>query len=257
MALLRRIIAIVIVTMQSVFAAHIGITDNGQMNIKDEEIDRSLVPMIRLPKDSGGYQRPTSAILDPEGFTTKQIDRYSDNGLRPESEIKPIVRPGRTFSDLLKRHRTDNLASRVSKFGSEMQKHGLNGIIAFQDETEPKSKKIIKVPLNDGSCFIDGNKVMNSEEIYENDCGKLQCINSEVIWMLKPLAKGLPRCEGMKAVPSMYASYAKIRILDDDVEHFIATGTSPSETRPDIDIVDQRKKHEEASRKMVEAEHWD
>lgn len=255
MTLLRRMIAIVILTIQSVSAAHIGITDNGQMDIKDEEIDRSLVPMIRLPKDSGGYQRPTSAILDPEGFTTKQMDRYSDNGFRPESEIKPIVRPGRTFSDLLKRHRTDNLASKVSRFGSEMQKHAFNGIIAFQDETEPKPKRIIHMPLNDGNCFIDGNKVMNSEEIYDNDCGKLQCMNSEVIWMLKPFAKGIPHCEGMKAVPSMYASYVKIRILDGDNDHFL--GTNPSETQPDMDIIDQRKKHEEASRKMVEAEHWD
>ena len=237
---------------QLTVAAYIGINSNKNIPMKDDEFDRSLVPMIRLPRQHSMFIKPSiSSYLNEAELTEQEDNKYTDNGLRPETDIRPIHSQSRKFADILKHQKAFN--EDVKNNEVENTPMGANGLIAVHGETEEDRKKEFLAP-NEGSCDIDGHKVINSEEIFQNDCGTLQCIDSEVTWSLKPLAKTLPHCEGIKSVPSMFSSYAKIKVVDDEQ---ITGGKKSGPTRPDNDVVDRRKKIEEASRKMIEAEKWD
>eukprot|EP00795_Rhopilema_esculentum_P007042 gene7042-12671_t len=254
MALLLTILLAVCCSLEHVFCAYIGINFNDNRAIKDSEFDRSLVPMIRLPRDGGVFLRPSvSSIFNRVESEEKELSKYTDNGLRPENDIKPIVSRGKEFSQMLEEKR-ENYA--LKKADGNSDKLLENGMIAFQAETADGQKKEF-MRSDDGNCYIDGNRIINSEEIYQNDCGTLQCINSEVTWSLKPLSKTLPHCEGIKSIPSVYASYTKIKVVEDDEPQLAMPGDKSTLSRPDIDVVDQRKKIQEASKKMVQAELWD
>lgn len=238
-------------------AAYIGISSNRNRQLDDKELDRSLVPMIRLPRHQSMFLKPSISSYLTEK-TEPELYKYTDNGLRPESDIKPIHSQSRKFADILKEQQQLQQQQQIIDVTEKPDHESMtaNGMIAVQGEAVDDSKKEF-LPPAEGNCMMDGHRVINSEEIFQNDCGTLQCIDSQVTWSLKPLAKTLPHCEGVKSIPSMFKSFANIKIVDDESQEQMAAGKKSGPTKPDADIVDQRKKIEEASRRMIEAENWD
>lgn len=246
MELLHNIICLLSLCCRLHLGAYIGINSNKNIQMEEGEIDRSLVPMIRLPRSQSTYLKPSvSSYLNPTELFDSEVYQYTDNGLSPESDIKHIHGKSRKFADILKRQ------GKVETYISNGKSTTANGITALEEE-----KKEFTTP-NERICVIDGQRVINSEEIFQNDCGTLQCIDSEVTWSLKPLAKSLPHCEGVKSIPSMYKSYVKIKVIDEDAQEQATAGNKSGARKSDVDIVDQRKKIEQASRRMIEAENWE
>ena len=248
MELLHSIICLLSICCRFNLAAYVGLSSSKDTLVNNGEFDKSQVPMIRLFYRPFKFLKPSlSANLIP-----------TDNGIGAKGSIRALHSSGRKFTDILKRSRTINLDGEESEAdtSSNISNEVKN---AADEQTEEERRKEFLAP-NEGSCIVDGQKLLNSEEIFQNECGTLQCINSEVTWSLKTLARTLPHCEGIKSIPSMFNSYTKIKVVDEDDEESrekMISGKASNPTGLDVDIIDQRKKLEEASRKMIEAEKWD
>ena len=247
MELLHSIICLLSICCRFNLAAYVGLSSSKDTLVNNGEFDKSQVPMIRLFHQQFRFLKPSlSANISP-----------TDNGISEKGSIRALPSSGRKFADILKRSRSINLDGEESE--ADTSSNISNEVKNVNEETEEERTKEFLAPI-EGSCTVDGQKVLNSEEIFQNECGTLQCLNSEVTWSLKPLAKTLPHCEGIKSIPSMFNSYTKIKIVDEDDEESrkkMISGKTSNPTRIDADIIDQRKKLEEASRKMIEAEKWD
>ena len=247
MELLHSLICLLCLYCRPILTVYIGLSSSNNIQIYNGDIDKSRVPMIRLTNRRTSFLKPSiSHYMD-----------LTDNGATSKSGIRALPRKSRKFADIIKQRKSINLDVEGNELDNSSQ--------AGEDEinsNEEREEEIRKgmTSQNEGSCTVDGQNILNSEEIFQNECGTLQCINSEVTWSLKPLAKTLPHCEGTKSIPSMFHSYTKIKVVDeddDDSQEKLIQGKALRATDLDADITDKRKKIEEASRKMIEAEKWD
>ncbi len=286
MATLLGTIATLFLLYPTISGAYIGIHSNENRPITDDEIDRSLVPMIRIPRDyspfyRGSYEssandadetshflKATPAVmLESDNFNKEKSDQTvkDPKNNKDEHHIKNIVQTSNN-KDETKSKKNGNKASLKSgntesddqQFGSEFLKPGSD---VKKSKGHKKSDWIIDQeaekpiePVNDGKCTIDGNKVNNNEKIYENDCGKLYCRNGAVTWSLGLLSKGLPHCEGLSSIPSMYTTYASIR-REGENDHNEAGLAFSKKIEPEMDNFQSQGKTEHKG--IIDSNIWD
>eukprot|EP00493_Phyllostaurus_siculus_P026004 UN26349 len=188
MATLLGTIATLFLLYPTISGAYIGIHSNENRPITDDEIDRSLVPMIRIPRDyspfyRGSYEssandadetshflKATPAVmLESDNFNKEKSDQTVKDrkNKKDEHHMENVVQIANNKDETKSKKngskaslKSGNTESDDQQFGSEFLKPG-SDVKKSKGHNKPdwiidqEAEKPIE-PVNDGKCTIDG-----------------------------------------------------------------------------------------------------